>query len=96
MCVEASAAVICQCSTVYILIKIEPFTQPSRFPAIAQNPDLTYVLVVDGVQPSLHNPTLDWSRHLPRDVPLDRPTHDRFVLTFQFTSPIFITYFTGH
>ena len=94
---EASALLIIrQCSTIYILVKVEPFTQPSRFPAVAENSDLTYVLVVDGIQPSLHNPALDWSRHLPRDFPLDRPTHDRFVLTFQLTSPKFIIYCTGH
>lgn len=80
----------------HILIKVEPFTQPSRFPALAENPDDTYVLLVDGVQPSHCNPTLDWSRHLPSNVLLDRPSHDKFVLTFQLTSPVFIIYSTGH
>ena len=89
--------VIRQCLTVYILIKVEPFTQPSRFPAVAENPYETYVLMVDGAQQSHFNPSLDWSRHLPSsNVPLDRPTHDRFVLIFQLTSSIFITYCTGH
>jgi hypothetical protein len=80
----------------YVLIKVEPFTQPSRFPALAENLNDTYVLSVDGVQTSHYNPALDWSRHLPSDIPLDRPTHDKFVLTLQLTSPMFITYPTGH
>jgi hypothetical protein len=82
----------------YVLIKVEPFTQPPRFPALAENPNDTYVLSVDGVQPetSHYNPALDWSRYLPSDIPLDRPTHDKFVLTFQLTSLMFITYSTGH
>ena len=88
--------VIRECSTMYVLIKVEPFTQPSRFPAIAENPDATYVLQLEGVQESHCNPSLDWSRHLPHNVPLDRKTHDRFVLTFQLTSPLFITHPTGH
>jgi Fungal specific transcription factor domain len=68
-----------------LLIKVEPFTQPSRFPAL---PDDTYVLLVDGVPSSSYNPAFDWSRHLAPNVPLDRPTHDKFVLTLQLTSPI--------
>ena len=71
----------------HILIKVEPFTQPSRFPALAENPDDTYVLLVDGVQSNHYNPTLDWSRHLPSSVPLDRPSHDKFVFSFQLTTP---------
>ena len=77
-------------------LKVEPFTQPSRFPALAENPDDTYVLLVDGAHESHYNPSLDWSRNLPSNVPLDRPTHDRFMLTFQLTSPMLITYFTEH
>ena len=80
----------------HILIKVQPFTQPSRFPALAANPDDTYVLSVDGALPSHCDPNLDWSRHLPSNPQLDRPTHDRFVLTFQLTIPMFITYSTGH
>jgi len=68
-------------------LQVEPFNQPSRFPAVAENPDETYVLMVDGhhAQPSHYNPNLDWSRHLPSNVPLDRPTHDRALdLLFKF------------
>ena len=89
-CVEASA--LFSCLRIYIFIKVEAFTQPSRFPAVAENPDDTYVLLVDGVDLSHYNPSLDWSRHLPStgNVRLDRRTHDRFVLTFRLTSPLFI------
>ena len=80
----------------HILIKVEPFTQPSRFPALAENPDDTYVLFLDGVLPSHCNPTLEWSRHLAPNPLLDRQSHDRFVLTFQLTISMFITYSTGH
>ena len=80
----------------YVLIKVERFTQPSRFPALAKNPDETYVLCLDGIQSSHYNPSLEWNRYLPHDVPLDRPTHDKFVLTLQLTSLVFIDYSTGH
>ena len=82
-----------------VMMMVEPFTQHSRFPALAENPDDTYVLLVDGVQSSdssHYNPTLDWSRHLPSNVPLDRPSHDKFVLIFQLTILMLITYSTGH
>lgn len=66
-------------------LQVEPFTQPSRFPALAQNPADTYVLQVDGVDPSHCNPALDWSRHLPSTIPLDRPSHDKALdLLFKF------------
>ncbi|KAJ7583168.1 hypothetical protein C8J56DRAFT_790809 [Mycena floridula] len=48
----------------------------SRFPEIAQNPNLCYVLVVNSADLNYHNPDFDWSRHLPPEVPLDRETHD--------------------
>ncbi|EDR10444.1 uncharacterized protein LACBIDRAFT_325474 [Laccaria bicolor S238N-H82] len=55
-----------------------PAQGPSRFPAIAENPDATYVLLVDGVDDSHYNPNFDWSRHLPSNVPLDRRSHDKY------------------
>ena len=81
----------------YVLIKVEPFTMPSRFPALAENPDDTYVLQLEGVHESHCNPSLDWSRYLAPNVPvpLDRKIHDRSVLTSQLTRPLFITYSTG-
>lgn len=69
------------------LIKVDPFTQPSRFSVLAENSDETYVLLVNGVQSSNYNPAFDWSRHLAPNVPLDRPSHDKFVLTLQFAGP---------
>ncbi|TFK31543.1 hypothetical protein BDQ12DRAFT_739935 [Crucibulum laeve] len=53
-----------------------PLPSVSRFPAIAENPSATYVLLVDGVDESHYNPDFDWSRHLPSVVPLDRREHD--------------------
>lgn len=60
---------------------------PSRFPAIVENPDDTYVLLLDGVNESHYNPDLDWSRHLPNAVPLDRRMHDEALdLLFKFVT----------
>ena len=50
---------------------------PSRFPALAKNPDATYVLLTDGVPDDHYNPDFDWSRHLPSVVPLNRRSHDK-------------------
>ncbi|KAF8802030.1 hypothetical protein BYT27DRAFT_6777102 [Phlegmacium glaucopus] len=61
------------------------FTPPSRFPALAADPDGTYVLLVEGADPSHYNPAFDWSRHLPSAVPLDRRSHDKALdLLFKF------------
>lgn len=49
----------------------------SRFPALAENPHATYVLLVDGVTDDHCNPDFDWSRHLPSAVPLTRRSHDK-------------------
>lgn len=63
------------------LIKVEPFTQSAAF---TEKSDDTYVLLVDGVESSNYNAAFDWSRHLATsDVPLDRPSHDKFVFTLQ-------------
>jgi len=51
---------------------------PSRFPAIVENPDATYVLLT-GDDDRHYNPDLDWSRYLPTAVPLDRRSHDKCV-----------------
>ncbi|KAF9011740.1 hypothetical protein BDQ17DRAFT_1503158 [Cyathus striatus] len=57
----------------------------SRFPAIADDPQATYVLITDGVDESHYNPHFDWSRHLPNTVPLIRKEHDKLLsLTFSF------------
>ena len=56
----------------------ERATQPSRFPAILENPRAMYVLIVDSESEAHYNPDFDWSRHLPSAVPLDRRTHDKY------------------
>ncbi|EDR01153.1 uncharacterized protein LACBIDRAFT_312485 [Laccaria bicolor S238N-H82] len=62
-----------------------PVEGPSRFPAIAENPDATYILLADGVDDSHYNPNFDWSRHLPSNVLLDRRSHDKALdLLFKF------------
>ena len=50
---------------------------PSRFPAIVEDPDDTYVLLLEGADETHYNPDLDWSRYLPSAVPLDRRGHDK-------------------
>ncbi|KJA23958.1 hypothetical protein HYPSUDRAFT_39482 [Hypholoma sublateritium FD-334 SS-4] len=66
-------------------IELPRVTPPSRFPALAQNPDATYVLLTDGVPDDHYNPDFDWSRHLPSIVPLDRRSHDKALdLIFKF------------
>jgi hypothetical protein len=63
------------------LIEVDPFTQPTT---LTEKLDDTYVLLVDGVESSNYNAALDWSRHLATsDIPLDRPSHDKFVFTLQ-------------
>ena len=58
-----------------------PSDRASRFPAIAQNSDANYVLMVDGVSEKHRNPRFDWSRYLPHEVPLDRKSHDRYEIS---------------
>jgi hypothetical protein len=43
------------------------------------SPDLqgTYILLVEGVHEICYDPSFDWSRHLPQEVPLDRREHDK-------------------
>ncbi|KAF9531094.1 fungal-specific transcription factor domain-containing protein [Crepidotus variabilis] len=64
---------------------IESPIQTSRFPAIVQNPQAIYVLIVDEAAEEHYNPDFDWSRHLPTMVPLDRRSHDHALdLLFKF------------
>ena len=58
-------------------IELPRAAPPSRFPALAKNPDATYVLLTDGVPDDHYNPDFDWSRHLPSVVPLNRRSHDK-------------------
>jgi hypothetical protein len=45
-----------------------------------QNPNASYVLLVEGADLSDSQLEVDWSRHLPPQVALDRKEHDKFVL----------------
>ncbi|KAJ6463948.1 fungal-specific transcription factor domain-containing protein [Mycena sanguinolenta] len=57
----------------------------SRIPEVVENPDVTYVLQLDGVDTSQTHPDIDWSRHLPPEVALDRREHDKILDTsFKF------------
>jgi hypothetical protein len=38
-----------------------------------------YVLMVDGANSNHTNSNFDWARHLPHDVPLHRPEHDKYI-----------------
>ncbi|KAF7366740.1 Zn(2)-C6 fungal-type domain-containing protein [Mycena sanguinolenta] len=56
-----------------------------RIPEVVENPDATYVLQLDGVDISQTHPDIDWSRHLPPEVALDRREHDKILdLSFKF------------
>ncbi|KAJ7721044.1 hypothetical protein B0H16DRAFT_379677 [Mycena metata] len=49
--------------------------------------DTSYVLLVDGVYASDAHPNIDWSRHLPPEVALERAEHDKILdLTFKFST----------
>ena len=47
---------------------------------------------MDGVQSSHCDPSLDWSRYLPPNVLLDRPSHDRFVTYLPTHMPPIVHY----
>lgn len=56
---------------------------PSEVPRTTEgvkNPDSSYVLSVDVFDFSDSQPEIDWSRHLPPEVALDKREHDKFVL----------------
>ena len=77
--------IIHECSI--IVTSIIKVVKP-RFPPLAEDPNRTYVLQVDGVEKTLtsYNPDLDWSRYLAPDVPLDRrldrQSHDKCVIPY--------------
>ncbi|KAJ7028673.1 hypothetical protein C8F04DRAFT_50712 [Mycena alexandri] len=49
------------------------------------DPNASYILLVDGVDESQAHPDIDWSRHLPSGVLLDRKEHDKVLSTsFKF------------
>jgi hypothetical protein len=69
-----------QLSGPFAIFRLEPKIpgRISRFPQIFENPELRYVLFLDGIDESQINPNLDWSRHLPSEVPITRKEHDRY------------------
>ncbi|KAJ6463952.1 hypothetical protein C8R45DRAFT_504466 [Mycena sanguinolenta] len=63
----------------------KPPAEVSRIPEVVENPDATYVLQLDGVDISQTHPDIDWSRHLPPEVALDRREHDKILdISFKF------------
>jgi len=54
----------------------QPPPMASRFPAIAEDSDLTYILLVG--DDTNYNPHFNWSCYLPSAVALDRGFHDRY------------------
>nr|GAT52865.1 predicted protein [Mycena chlorophos] len=61
---------------------IEP-SEPDRLqppmPERPSSPNPTYVLLVDGIDERDAHPNIDWSRHLPPELPLDRREHDKIL-----------------
>ncbi|KAJ7337434.1 hypothetical protein DFH08DRAFT_1014449 [Mycena albidolilacea] len=63
----------------------KPASEVSRIPEVVENPDVSYVLQLDDVDISQTHPDIDWSRHLPPEVTLDRRQHDKMLdLSFKF------------
>ncbi|KAF8184156.1 hypothetical protein K438DRAFT_1598856 [Mycena galopus ATCC 62051] len=63
----------------------------SRIPEAAENPNASYVLQVDGMDVSQSHPDIDWSRHLPPQVTMNRREHDEIMalgLKYQMMFPI--------
>ncbi|KAF8216722.1 hypothetical protein K438DRAFT_1925784 [Mycena galopus ATCC 62051] len=54
-------------------------SKPAKIPEVFENPTASYVLQVDGVDISQSHPDIDWSRHLPPEVAMDRREHDQIL-----------------
>ncbi|KAF7340810.1 Zn(2)-C6 fungal-type domain-containing protein [Mycena sanguinolenta] len=62
----------------------QPQLPTQRIPEVTDNA-ATYVLQVEGVDISQSHPDIEWSRHLPPEVPITRREHDRILeLSFKF------------
>ncbi|KAJ7201053.1 hypothetical protein GGX14DRAFT_658872 [Mycena pura] len=60
-------------------------TPPTPDAPAVDNPHASYVLLVDGVDEAHAHPDIDWSRHLPATVGLDRKEHDKILdISFKF------------
>ncbi|KAF7353619.1 Zn(2)-C6 fungal-type domain-containing protein [Mycena venus] len=58
---------------------------PPRVQEVIENPKASYVLQVEGNDVSQSHPEIDWSRHLPPEVILERKEHDKVLnLSFKF------------
>ncbi|KAH6903222.1 hypothetical protein BKA70DRAFT_603926 [Coprinopsis sp. MPI-PUGE-AT-0042] len=58
---------------------------PTRFPKVIENPKDAYILLVEGADKRCYNPSFEWNRYLPKDVPLTRLQHDKALdLMFKF------------
>ncbi|KAF7360510.1 Zn(2)-C6 fungal-type domain-containing protein [Mycena venus] len=56
-----------------------------RVQEVVENPNASYVLQVEGIDISQSHPEIDWSRHLPPEVILERREHDKVLdLSFKF------------
>ncbi|KAF7360527.1 Zn(2)-C6 fungal-type domain-containing protein [Mycena venus] len=57
----------------------------SRVHEVVEDPNTSYILQVEGIDVSQSHPEIDWSRHLPPDVILERREHDKVLdLSFKF------------
>ncbi|KAJ7465253.1 hypothetical protein FB451DRAFT_433027 [Mycena latifolia] len=66
-----------------------PPSKVSRITEVVEAPDASYVLMVDGAELLDCQPEIDWSRHLPPEVALDRKEHDKILdLAFKFFTPL--------
>ncbi|KAF8216709.1 hypothetical protein K438DRAFT_1797691 [Mycena galopus ATCC 62051] len=54
-------------------------SKPSKVQEVFENPTASYVLQVDGVDISQSHPEIDWSRHLPPEVTMERREHDQIL-----------------
>ncbi|KAF7369302.1 Zn(2)-C6 fungal-type domain-containing protein [Mycena venus] len=63
----------------------KPPNEVSRFTEIVESENGYYVLLVDGADLFGCNQDIDWSRHLPREVAIERKEHDKILdLSFKF------------
>ncbi|KAF7370442.1 Zn(2)-C6 fungal-type domain-containing protein [Mycena sanguinolenta] len=54
-------------------------SKDSRVPEVIEDPNASYILLVDGVDISHAHSHVDWSRHLPPEVVMERREHDQIL-----------------
>ncbi|KAJ6519005.1 hypothetical protein C8R45DRAFT_851626 [Mycena sanguinolenta] len=57
-----------------------PSKDSRRCSEVIEDLNASYILLVDGVDISQAHPHIDWSRHLPPEVAIERREHDQYVL----------------